>query len=87
MVINKTEANDFYLGQEKINFTESYKYLGLTLSSDVKFVFVIEELIKKGLKSYFKICKTLAINSIKQSTFMTIFDKMVKPIILYGAEV
>ena len=57
------------------------------MSYDGKFEIAGQELFKKGLKAYFKICRNLDINFTSPSTFMNIFDKMVKPVLLYCAEV
>ena len=77
---------DFTLGPETINCTNTYTYLGIDFTSSGSFKYAIENLYKKGLKALYKL-NTLLDSNISIPTILHIFDHTIKPIITYGSEV
>ena len=71
----------------KIENVRNYTYLGVTVSSSGCFNEAKTDLYGKGLKAYFKFCKSFGDHKPKVSTFLHIFDHTVKPVLLYGSEI
>lgn len=77
---------DFKLGDESIQCTDSYTYLGIDFNNSGNFQKAIESLYNKSLKALFKLNKLIT-GSMSIQTILHIFDNTIKPILLYGAEV
>jgi hypothetical protein len=70
-----------------IETVSSYKYLGIIFTSSGKFTAAIEDLYKRGLKASFKLANLLNKSNLSYKTSMHLFDHVVKPVLLYGAEI
>ena len=79
--------NIFTYADKQLETVDSFKYLGIHFSSNGTYKVAREELYKKGLKSYFRLCSTLPSGTNNPSTFMHLFDHIVKPSVLYGSEI
>lgn len=77
----------FTYQNETIESVKSYRYLGIYFSASGSFSYAKSELYKKGLKAYFKLCKTILNLHPSIRTSLHIFDHTVKPILLYGCEI
>ena len=89
MIFNKTgklfKGINFYLGNNQIEVTNEYCYLGITFVPCGSFSVAIKRLYDKGIKAFFQLKKFDSRNNIKLT--MKLFDILVSPIIMYGAEV
>jgi exonuclease III len=72
---------------KEIECVNEYKYLGTLLTSGGQFTKTCEDLYKRGLKAFFKLRKYIARSNIKCSTYMHLFETVVKPVLMYGSEV
>jgi len=77
----------FYKG-ETIECVSVYKYLGLLLSSTLKWHRALKQLGQQAQKALYKIYKVdNKCGGIPHSVYFELFDKMVVPILCYGAEI
>ena len=83
----KKPTNELKLGNQVLQWTSAYKYLGLELHNNGNYVKTAENLCSRGWKAIFKINSSLRNISVKTSTRLHLFDTLVKPIICYGSEV
>ena len=77
----------FPYGSAHVDVVDNYKYLGVHFSKNGSSKTAHEQLYKKGLKSYFRLCKTLPTCTNNPNTFLHLFDHIVKPCLLYGSEI
>ena len=78
----------FKVGDGELEIVQSYKYLGVTIASNGSFGKGIQELVQKGRKAWYSLRSSVQIYLVNNPKLMLkLFDAMVKPIILYGAEV
>jgi hypothetical protein len=90
LTFNKKGQNintNIKFGEDSLDSVLSYKYLGLLLNVDGSFTNAKEDLNKRGMKSMFKL--TSMFKDVKPNflTSMHLFDHIVKPVLLYGADV
>lgn len=71
----------------KLENVNKYTYLGVTMSASGSFIEARKDLYGKGLKAYFKMCKSFGEYKPKLQTFLHVFDHTVKPVLLYGSEI
>lgn len=76
----------FSLGNQNIAHTKSYKYLGTIISDTGNFKLNEINLKKKGLRASFLISKNIGLYA-KPSISISIFEKVVEPILLYNSEI
>ncbi len=72
---------------EKLEMVTSYKYLGLDIHCTGSFNLAIHNLYVKGMKAMFKLTKSICNYRPSSSTLFHLFDMMVKPVLLYSAEI
>ena len=75
----------FYLGDQVVEKTKSYKYLGSIITNTGNFNLNEINLKKKGLRASYLISK-IGVHA-KPSSSIKIFEKVVEPILLYNCEV
>ena len=75
----------FYLGDQIIETTKSYKYLGSIITNTGNFKLNEQNLKKKGLRASYLISKISL--TAKPSTSIKIYEKVVEPILMYSCEV
>ena len=75
----------FYLGDQIIETTKSYKYLGSIITNTGNFKQNEQNLKKKGLRASYLISK-ISLQA-KPSTSIKIYEKVVEPILMYNCEV
>ena len=97
--IQKTKAMVFSRGRIRVNipvFTYAggeielvlhFTYLGVTFSYNGSFLKAIKERYDKGLKAMFSVLRVCRKLSLTVELSLDIFDKVVKPVLLYGSEV
>ena len=76
------------LNNQPIEQTKTYKYLGLNIHNNGNFKKGTANLKQKALKAWFKCRSILNSNKINNTElYLQLFDKLVKPILMYGCEV
>ena len=75
----------FLIGNQIVEKTKSYKYLGTTITNTGNFKLNEVNLKKKGLRASYLISNISS--HAKPSTSIKIFEKVVEPILLYNCEV
>ncbi len=78
--------NTFYLGHQEVQSQKSYKYLGTTITDTGNFKTNETIMKKKGLRASYIIMKDIGRHT-KPSTAISIFEKVVEPILTYNCEV
>jgi exonuclease III len=77
----------FMFNDATLNIVDEYKYLGCIFSNNRNFKKCTELLADKAKRATFYIKKILKQNNLSPSHQLNIFDKMVVPIMTYGAEI
>jgi len=76
----------FIYNYSEIEVTDSYTYLGIPLTSSGKFKTARRFLKTKAMRAIFKLKSLLSSENISIKLGKNLFDKFVKPILLYGSE-
>ena len=76
-----------YFGECLVECVKTYKYLGLDFSNSGSFQLAIDNIKTKARKACFKLKQSVDPKSLQPKVAMNIFNSMVRPITLYGAEV
>ena len=77
----KKHGAQFMIGNQNLEVIDSYKYLGITISSSGSFLQGINELAQKSRKAWFSLRSGI------DKLVLKLYDCMIKPILIYGAEV
>jgi hypothetical protein len=77
----------FKFNDSILNVVDNYKYLGVIFSASRNFKKCIDLLADKARRATFSIKKILRQNNLSPMHQFNIYDKMVVPIITYGAEI
>lgn len=84
--LSKTEKW-FYQGKP-MDVVNSYKYLGVTLTTKLSFDIALEEFAGRAKGKVVEIMKTMwSLGSMDVSVFFKLFDALVKPMLLYASEI
>ena len=84
---NTIKKFKFYYKGKEIESASKYTYLGFTFVPSGKKYLGIENLLKKGKKTWFSIQKMLSKSKEKTiGTYLKLVDSLVKPVILYACE-
>ena len=89
MIFHKTRKlgnETFYFGGRLVEITDQYKYLGTIVANNGTFKANEANLKKKGLRASYLISKNIGPHA-KPSTAISIFEKVVEPILLHNAEI
>ena len=70
-----------------IENVKHFTYLGITISASGCFNEARNVIYNKGMKAYFKMCKSFGTFKPRISTFFHIFDHTVKSVLMYGSEI
>ena len=76
----------FTYSNSEIEIVKEFNYLGLLLTKTANFKRAIKTLADKGTKATYEILKRGKFHNLSISCQFDLFDKMVKPILLYGCE-
>ena len=92
MIFNKSgrkiKHSSFLFDSIEIESVNSYSYLGFNVSSSGKFHGGIDRLLNKAQRAWFSILRFLnKSRNRKIDTYFTLFDSIVKPILLYACEI
>ena len=77
----------FYFGNDTIEITKEYKYLGINLTQSGSFIQAKKTIAEQGNKALFSLLKKSRSLNLPHDIQLELFDRLVKPILLYGAEV
>ena len=78
----------WFLGREKLEVVNNYKYLGYTLTTKLSIDIPLREYAGKAKGKVLNIFKTLfRLGQIDIDIFFKLFDAQVKPMLLYAAEI
>ena len=80
-------ATRFNLGNEIVKETDSYCYLGIEIHKSGSFTLARSELKKKALRALYGLKSTVNKTKISFRALTTLFDSLIKPIVLYGAPI
>ena len=85
----KIKSLNFTINDQIIEIKNSYCYLGVEISNTGSFSKAMDSLYKKSLRALFSIYAALNVYSDGNtvSLFLTLFDSLVKPVLLYGGEI
>ena len=83
----KDQQSNLLYNSYKIEQVQSYKYLGYIFSANGNFKEANADRRNKGLKAAFKLMKIFKENAIGYKMGMHLFDRCIKPVLLYGSEI
>jgi phosphotransacetylase len=63
-----------------------FSYLRIVFSETGKFNIAKKELVNKGIKTMYEVSRKGRIHNLSTKCQLDLFDKIVKPILLYGCE-
>ena len=90
MIFNKTGRllhRNFYLGNYKLETVRNYKYLGLIFTPSGEIKSTLDDLRSRALKAYMALKNKLGTYFNDYITdSITMFDSLIKPILLYGSD-
>ncbi len=84
---NHTLKQKFSYGNVTIENVNSYKYLGVIISANGSFHNAEHDLYRRALRASFKIKGLLSGTQVLPNIQLDLFNKIVKPVCLYGSEV
>ena len=77
----------FNFADMKLDVVNDYNYLGVTFNFNAKFNVAKQSLYQKGCRAMFALLKRIKSLSLPPDIALKLFDTLVKPVVLYGAEV
>jgi len=78
----------WFLGDERLEIVNQYRYLGIILSTKLCTNTLLSELICRGKAAMLQILRSLKkLTFISPDVLFKVFDSQIQPILLYGAEV
>ena len=83
---SKHKTYNFQFGGQNIDTVEEYKYLGIYLSKSGSFKVAKQHMAEQANKALFALLKKSKALGLPFDIQIDLFDKTVKPILLYGAE-
>ena len=84
---NNENAPDFYINDRKIEYTDSYCYLGIIIDISGRFKLARDNLKHKAMRALFSFKRSVNKNKLSFRALIKLFDSLIKPIVLYGAPV
>lgn len=77
----------FRLGDNIIEHTDKYCYLGIIFDQNGSFSSANSELRAKALRAYYSLKNNIIKSSLSFKSTTTLFDTLVKPVLLYGCQI
>ena len=90
MVMSKgnPKATTFYFSKNTLENVKSYKYLGLIISSNGNRTIMVNDRVLKAKRAAFAIKQAIGTTqNISTKLSMSLFDKQIEPILLYGSPI
>ena len=82
----KKNMRKFFIGNQELEISNKYTYLGIEIAANGNFVGAIRQLCEKANKSLGRLKRTLFGDKIDIRLYLDFFDKLIAPIFLYGCE-
>ena len=79
--------SDFILNGEKLEKVKEFNYLGIIFTASGSFHKTIKKNAEKGTKAMYEVLRKGRLQNLSSSCIFDLFDKIVKPILLYGCEI
>ena len=83
----KSPDQIFFIYGKEVEFVDNFTYLGLVFNYRGSFNLAVKTLNDQALRTYRNPLRIFNKNPLDIKTKVSLFDSMVKPILLYGAEV
>ena len=83
----KTNDAHFTLGDSYLKNVDEYCYLGITIHKSGSLKTAIDVLKTKATRAFFGLKRTVMRSSVSFTAMRTLFDSLIKPVILYGAPI
>ena len=78
---------DLHIGNERIEFVKEFNYLGLILSRGGSYQKTLQNNVRKATVAMYSILKKGRLLNLSVKCQYELFDKIVKPILMYGCEI
>ena len=78
---------NFLLDNKPVEIVDSYCYLGIILHKSGKLTPAINDLKNKSMRAFFGLKRTVNRSKLSFRSLATLFDSLIKPIVLYGAPI
>ncbi|KAL5254064.1 hypothetical protein ACHWQZ_G013727 [Mnemiopsis leidyi] len=85
--VNSSDVSSFYLGSQELQEVESYCYLGIQIHKSGSFAMARSELKQKAMRALYGLKNTVNKSKLSFRSLTTLFDSLIKPIVLYGAPI
>jgi hypothetical protein len=83
---SKLAVPAFYAGNQLLESTKRYKYLGIIFCSSGSWQYARDDLYNKGSKAFFKLRQMMGQRP-EPNVILHLFDHTIKPVLLYSSEV
>ena len=83
----QVHREELYISNENVEYVDQFTYLGVNISHTGNTSLVVKVLQEQALHAYNNILSLFDRVHLDIKTKLSLFDQMVAPIILYGAEV
>ncbi|NRB81925.1 MAG: reverse transcriptase family protein [Saccharospirillaceae bacterium] len=80
-------SQKLHINGELLETVESYCYLGIIMHESGNFAIAINDLKNKAMRALFGLKRTVKRNKLSFRALTTLYDSLIKPIILYGAPI
>ena len=77
----------FNYNDKELKMVAHFSYLGIVFSKTGSFNIAKKELVNKGIKAMYEVLRKGRIHNLSIKCQLDLFDKIVKPILLYGCEI
>ena len=84
---NTENEPDFFINGRKIEYTDSYCYLGIIIDKSGQFKLAKNNLNHKAMRALFSLKRSVFKTKLSFRALTKLFDALIKPIVLYGAPV
>ena len=84
---HKQPTRNIYIGSEPLEWVSSYKYLGIEVHNNGNMTNSSKNLCKRSWKAIYMLNASLKNINVKPSTRLSLFDRLVCPILHYNSEV
>ena len=83
----RTCTYNFSINGSPVKFTDQYTYLGVVFHKNGTFSLALDELRKRATKGLFGLRRHIMRNSLSYQALTTLFDSLIKPILLYNCQI
>ena len=83
----KIDHHSFSLGSQSLKNVDEYCYLGITLHKSGSIKPAVKALTTKATRAFYGLKRTIMRASVSFAAMSTLFDSLIKPVLLYGAPI